>query len=326
MRSPQLVATLLLVGSLGVVLAQEAGQPRVEIEVSPREATVGQQLDTTLTVTLPTGVGLQAAALGPQLGPFNVVSGGWAGPIELETGRRWVWKGRLTAFRTGELELPAVTLRLDDDAGGRTVSTEPVGVIIQSVLAAEEVEQGTGELADLKPPASLDPDFRALWTALAVLGLLLAAALLVWWLQRRYASRLAAANVPADPFHRTPPHVWVYGELQKLLERRLPEQGEIEHFYRELARILKRYLTGRYRVELMEQTTEEVPGTLEQSGAPRPAIEDTVRMLRGCDRVKFARELPGAKDWKAAVEEVYRIVDRTKPVAAAGSAAVRGAA
>jgi hypothetical protein len=120
--------------------------------------------------------------------------------------------------------------------------------------------------------------------------------------------------VPTDPFHRVAPHVWVYGELQKLIERRLPEEGRVEEFYAELSRILKRYLSGRYRVELLEQTTEELPAALRQAGAPVSSIQDAEDVLREADLVKFARETPGASQWKAGIDRVYRIVDRTKPV------------
>jgi len=142
---------------------------------------------------------------------------------------------------------------------------------------------------------------------------LLRGAALLWWLHRRYAARLAAVPAPDDPFHRTPPHEWVYAELQKLLERRLAEQGQEALFFTEVARILKRYLGGRFRVELMEQTTAEVPERLRQAGAPREAIEAVGDLLASCDMVKFAKELPRPDDCRAAIEAAYQIVDATKP-------------
>jgi len=319
---------LMLLAWLAPGLAEQTAEAaRIELDVVPHEATVGQPLEATLSVTLPPDVTLEPLPLGPQWGPFTVLGGDWDGPREEGQNQVWVWRGKLAAYRTGELELPAIALRVQGTEGAQAPTTAPLSVTIHSVLAAAEREQGAGDPADLKPPASVPPDFRPLWTALGLLGLLLAAAAVLVWLQRRYARRLARARVPSDPFHRTPPHVWAFGELQRLLERRLPEQGEVEHFYRELAWILKRYLGGRFRVELMELTTAEVPGSLEQSGAPRQAIVDAVHVLRECDRVKFARERPEPAHWKSSVEQVYGIVDRTKPAESADTeSGERGAA
>ena len=99
-------------------------------------------------------------------------------------------------------------------------------------------------------------------------------------------------------------------------ESSAPERGEIDRFYSELSRILKRYLGGRYRLDLMEHTTAEVPPLLEQAGAPAAAIETTEGCLRICDEIKFARGSAGPPEWKAGVESVYRVVDTTKPVEA----------
>ena len=122
-----------------------------------------------------------------------------------------------------------------------------------------------------------------------------------------------------------PPHVWIYGELQRLLERRLAEGGQVDVFFSELSRILKLYLGGRYRLELMERTTEEVTPALRQAGAPREAVWTAREILELCDRVKFAGEKPDAEACRAAVDEVYRIVDATRP-AEAPAGEERGAA
>jgi hypothetical protein len=182
------------------------------------------------------------------------------------------------------------------------------------------------DLADIKPPVSLPPDYRMLITGLAIFGALLAASVLLWWLHRRYAARLAAVPAPLDPFQRMPPHEWVYRELQRLLERRVAEQGQVDVFYSELSRILKRYLEGRYRVDLMERTTREAGSALEQAGAPADAVAPSLGVLDRCDRVKFARERPGPEAWRAEVEAVYEIVDRTKAVEAPRARVAGGAA
>lgn len=316
------VALATILAACGVAGADE---PSVALDVTPRKVTVGERLRARITVDLPSGYTLELPELGPEWGGLTVVGGAWLPPEPAGSGTRWTWSAELAAFRTGDVELPPLELALAGPGGAGRLATAPLTIEVQSVLGPAE-QEGGAEIADLKPPASVPPDFTPLSIALALLAALGAIAGVAWWLHRRYGAKLAAVGAPVDPFHRVPPHVWVYGELQRLLERRLAERGEIDEFYRELARILKLYLGGRYRLGLMELTTEEVPGALEQAQAPRPAMVECASVLSDCDRVKFAREVPGPESWRTAVEAVYRIVDQTKPQSADGRSAAAGAA
>jgi hypothetical protein len=297
------------------VVADEDGSPvELQVEVHPLEATVGDRLYVRVVVTVGPEARLEPPQLGPALGPFSVVEGAWSGPESVAQGRSWTWTGSVVSYRTGELELPALRIAVEHESGEQSqAASEPVPIRIVSVLDPENAGAEGSQIADLKPPAGLDPDYGPLLTAVAILAALLLGSGVLWWLHRRYAARLAAVPAPDDPFHRTPPHEWVYAELQKLLERRLAEQGQVTLFFAELSRILKRYLGGRYRVELMEHTTAEVPPRLRQAGARGEAAEAVAEVLGRCDMVKFAKQLPGSDECRAVIEETYRIVDATKP-------------
>jgi len=298
----------------GIVAAAEL--PRARLDVTPREARVGD----TLQVTFEIWTSPDSRVERPELGPtakltFRALS--WEGPEIAGDEARWSWKGTVAAFETGDLEVPAAVARIAGPEGETTVRSEPVSIRIASVIPGDDPEQ---DLAEIKGPAGMPPDYRTVTRALAVLAALLLLALGVWWLQRRWAHRLAGVAAPEDPFHRMPPHEWVYRELQLLLERRLPEQGEVDRFFEELSHILKRYLGGRYRVDLMERTTSEVQPELRQAGAPREALGPTRELLEKSDRVKFAGERPAPAECRDAVEAVYRIVDATRPSEERGAA------
>jgi len=314
---------LLLFACLTHVAAQpDESTAALQLELETLEARIGDRISVTLIIDLAQGAVFEPLRLGPQLGPFHVEGGRWDGPLDSNGRARWVWSAQLVAFRTGEQELPPIELPIRSPAGElTTVASEPLTLHIVSVLTDDDLSQAEPELSDLKRPVSMPANLRPLWTALIVVAALLLGAAVLWWLHRRYGSRLAAVPAPDDPFRRTPPHVWVYAELQKLLDRRLPEQNLVEQFYGELSWILKRYLGGRYRVELMERTSAEVPVELRRAVVPADAIDAVQQFLGECDGVKFARETRGAAAWRAAVEQVYRIVDTTKPADAAQGAA-----
>jgi len=310
------VLASLLAGGPAAGVEPDGLAPQVQVALEPAAATVGDHLALRIAVSLPAGTQFEPPQLGPTLGPFAVVDGRWSAPASgPRTG--WSWSGTLVAFRTGQLELPGIRIALRDEAGTEHATlSDPVPIEIRSVLGGDETATEEADIADLKPPASIAPDYRPLLMALGALGLLLLGAALLWWLHRRYSARLGAVPAPDDPFHRTPPHEWVYAELQRLLDRRLAEHGQVELFFAELSRILKLYLGGRYRVELLERTTAEVPEQLGQAGAAREQVEAVAELLRGCDLVKFAGRVPEPAACRATIESAYQIVDATKPRAA----------
>ena len=323
MRGLVVAAAALLVSGLGVLPALGA-QPAARLSVEADGAKVGDRLPARLVVELPAGARFDPPDLGSSLGPFSVFSGAWSGPVSTDEGLTWEWTGFLAAFETGDLKVPALTLRAQSAERPIELATEPLALTVSSVL--ETPDAPADSLADIKPPLSLPPEYAALWTGLAIFVALLGASLLLWWLHRRYAARLAAAAIPDDPFRREAPHEWVYRELKRLLDRRLAEQGQVDEFYAELSQILKRYLEGRYRVDLLEHTTSEVGRRLEQAGMPEEMVRAATQALDRADRVKFARERPGPEAWRLEVEALYDVVDKTKPVEVREPVADRGAA
>jgi len=287
----------------------EDGEPRVESRLERNDATVGDRVGWTIEVYPGNAEAVEAPAVRQDAGDLAVTILGWDPPTA--RGEPWIWRGTVAAFRTGEIEVPSVPVQLTVDDEPRVLHTEALTLDITSVLAGEE----DVEPADLKGVQSLAPDYTALQLALLVLAGLLAVSAGVWWLQRRYGRELAAAPRP-DPFERLEPHVWVYRELQRLLESRLAEAGRVEEFCEGLSQIVKRYLGGRYRLELMERTTTEVVPALKQAGAEARATQEARAVLELCDRVKFARERLDAAACRAAVEQAYRIVDATRPAEA----------
>lgn len=309
--------------------AEVAQGPAAIVELSPTEAGLGDPLQMRIVVRVPAGAEVERAPIGPTLGPFEVLSGNWAaGPEADGAGARWIWSGTVAAYTLGEHELPPIEFNVTSAAPPARVASEPVRVTIRGVLPPAAPSEGADpssgapppELADLKPPATIPPDWGPLRAALAALAGCLVAAGLAFWLHRRYAGRFAAVPVTEDPFRRMPPHEWAYEELRRLLERRVAEGEDAAGFYAEISRIVKQYLSGRFRVDLLEKTTEEVPEALRQAGVPREAAQEIRSLLEEADRVKFARESPDATARRRGVDEAYRIVDRTKPVAEQGAA------
>jgi hypothetical protein len=259
-----------------------AGSPEVVVEFPRTAGTVGDRFPMILSVSGTDSAGWEPLPLQTPIGPFYVLDGTWRHVVSDEADEAWVWNGDVAAYEPGELELPAVTVRFKLNDELLEATTEPITVTIESVLG--EDDEG-GELADLKGPVTVDPEYGALFLALSLLAGILALSAALWWLQRRLAGRLSAVPQPADPFQRMAPHEWAYQALQELLGN---DQADPEHagpFFEEIARILKLYLGGRFRIELMECTTAEMEPLLQQTGAGEKSCRQAERILSRCDMV-----------------------------------------
>ena len=303
-------------------LARTASAATATLSLTPAKAKLGDPLAVRLTVEPAAGESVDTSPLPSAWGEAQVIGGGWEPAAAGSTAR--VWTGTLGVYKLGETTVPAVSVPILAGSERRSAETSPVTVTIEGTLPPQATPPP--EIADLKPPASIPADFSAVRAAAAAFLAMLVVALASWWIWRRYAARLAAVAAPADPFRKLPPHVWVYEELQRLLARRLAEEGRIGEFYDALTHIVKQYLEGRYRVDLLERTTSEVPAALKAAGASGDAGALARALLESGDRVKFARVEAQAADCRAAVEEAYRLVDMTKPVESPAAPAAAGAA
>ncbi len=295
-----------------VLVAGESRAAAVRLALDPLKARIGDPIHARLTVDAGPDETLDTSPLPVEWGAAQVLGGGWEPAPAGATTR--VWSGTIAVYQLGSVTVPGVSVPLTKAGTASLATSEPVTLTIETSLPAGTTGEKPPDLADLKPEASIPPNYGPLKLALYSFLGLLAIAGGAWWLWRRYAARLAAIAAPADPFRRLPPHVWVYEELEKLLARRLVEEGRFGVFHDELTHIMKQYLEGRYRVDLLDRTTSEVPLQLQSAGAPVEAAVLARTLLDASDRVKFARENAGPADCRTSVEEAYRLVDMTKPV------------
>ncbi len=199
----------------------------------------------------------------------------------------------LTAFRVGDVRLPRVTVavpladRTEELKTAGDLSFEVVSVLPEQTEDGEagEEEAQTGaetETAALepRPPASLEGIGQGtlyLWVAgiLAVLCALAAARLV------RQAPAVAGAAA-------SKPRLAPLAELLERLRVLDPSQGS-EPVHTGISLALRDYLGRLLGIHALEGTTSEIQRNLRDTLVPPALSQRTVRLLRDCDQVKFAR-------------------------------------
>ncbi|MFV8752077.1 hypothetical protein ACNOYE_16140 [Nannocystaceae bacterium ST9] len=222
----------------------------------------------------------------------------------------------LQYFDVGEASVPSFPITWIDPANEvHTHHVAPHAFVVESLLANEAEPQVRGE----DPPVSLEyPDERLATILIACAGgILLGGALLALWLNLRGRAKPIVLPPPI------PAHERALAELQRLEGERvaLLAEGRAQDYYVRLTEIAKRYLEGRFGVDALERTTEEIREIL--LGAARTRIEpldpvELLRFLEDCDLVKFARLSPAVDEAELALHTVRDMVERSRPAGEAG--------
>src|SRR5690606_17727701 len=202
-------------------------------------------------------------------------------------GLRKTFRIVLQHFEVGQATIPSFPLTYVDAEGAvHTVQIPARTFTVESLLANEDDPQRRDE----DPPISREyPDTLAETIAWSVLATLLVA-LVAWLVVRRLRAR--NRSVPAPP--PIPPHELAVEALEELERGELLAQGQVQRYYVELTEIAKGYLEGRFGVDALDRTTDEIRRALLKDGQRLAPLspDAVVEFLQQCDLVKFARLAP----------------------------------
>lgn len=326
-RRPALVLALLSVVSFGWAgLAGAQGDPAttdpadaaassdsrnqglpllVDVELSPPAITVGDRVEATVMVVW-MGEDVQEPARFPTWqdtwGRAEILEVQEPNEIDDASGRR-IWRQQLTltAFRTGKVELPPVTVALPLSDRTIEATTESVTFTVGSVLPeppeappGQAAGQGQGQ-ADQPPPIpapkgpagaiGLHQTQQTFWLTTIALWLALLVGLV--WTTVAVANqpeRVAAESKTVDPLRLLAP-------LDELRERlaRLDPASDAEPLHTGLSFALRTYLGRSLHFRAVESTTTEIQRALRRASLSADVHHRVVRLLRNSDAVKFAR-------------------------------------
>ncbi len=213
----------------------------------------------------------------------------------------------ITSFDSGSYQLPELKIAIANGNKSDTVLSKPLILVVNNLPKDKTIK----DIYDIKAPIEEPLTFKevAPW---AFGGILLAALifLLVIYLKRRRENR---------PFsflqkHVDPPHVIALRELEKIKQEKLYISENHKYYYTRLIDTLRIYIEGRYEVNAMEQTTDEILFALKQVGFP---VDEQYRQLQEtlilADLVKFAKYTPFVSDNENSLTVAFDFVEKTKP-------------
>ncbi|MGI6099637.1 MAG: hypothetical protein ACOYD3_07750 [Kiritimatiellia bacterium] len=258
------------------------GSVEILLRAEPAEVRLEQDLNVVLTVTAPATQQVDLPDLRDRFQGFTVAEGFPRDPVTLPDGRRsreYRWR-LVPGVACAEYRLAPFAVTVRDSAPGavpeRSFATRPV---VFPAASRDTTVTGSVEL-DPKP-------FWIAPTRRMMFGILILACLAVVLVI--FVVRLIGYLRHQVRLRRLAPDERAFYELERLLGRRLAEQGLFKDFYIELTQVVRRYIERTHGIRAPGQTTEEFLAAARNHPGFKPNVLERLRdFLQSADLVKFA--------------------------------------
>jgi hypothetical protein len=200
-------------------------------------------------------------------------------------------------------------------AGDNIYLTNPISIKIVD-MPIDTTQQAITDIKDIYQPP-IDWMFYltiAGYTILAVLIIALIIYLLNKYLKSRNTNQSEPQPEPIDPRKA---HEIAYDELEALRQKQLWQSQQFKTYYTELTEILRRYISNRYAIDAMEQTSDDILSEfrrnkeLKDKKAEIKLLNDVLQLA---DLVKFAKWQPLPDECERSFHQVTQFIDQTKEV------------
>ena len=306
----------------GAVVAQDGSHAgvRVSLKADRTALTVGDLVTLTLEVTHPADHVVVVPRLGPEWGPFEVISQTTAhvssnGDGTETTSQRLT----VTVFALGTFETPDLSISVrGPDGGVERVFPLPVLLTVNSVLSGPDER-----LKDIRPPADLA---SPLWMRPAALAVAVLATLAVlvpgaYIVSRRLRGREPQPMLPVDA--RTPWEIAVQ-EIDRVERLDLPGDGRFKEHYALMAGVIQTYVRAMYLgnggpPHATDMTTDEIGTAIWQSSLDRKNAGLVVDLFLEADLVRFSNYTPLEAQAYEALRRARDLLESTRPLAEAAT-------
>jgi hypothetical protein len=222
----------------------------------------------------------------------------------------------ITSFDSGTYMLPVFRIPVTDGLKTDTISSNQLMLVVDNLPKDKAVK----DIYDIKPPIeeplTVGEVAPYAFGGLFFVGLIF---LLLLFLRRRKQNLpFGFLQKPVDP-----PHVVALRELEKIKEEKLWLSENHKYYYTRLVDVIRVYIEGRFSVNAMEQTTDEILLGLKHVDFPVDELYHRLQeSLTLADLVKFAKYTPYISDNEQNLKFAFEFVEKTKPEVEAKADAV----
>lgn len=294
------IALLLLVLGAGKNYAQS-----IRSKVDTNAILIGNPIHFSLEIEIPTTTKINFPAWNDSL--FNGLTLLEIGKVDTtkvegKTDLKLTQTLTLTAFDSGDFSIPPFSLFINGDSS-KPLFTEPYQ--IKSTFPPVALDK---EIKDIKPP--IEPAFDWFFWTLIAIGIL--ATLVIAWLAFQIFQKKQNPFAKIFEEKPLPPHEKAFKKLEDLKQRKLWQNGMEKQYHVELSEIVREYIEGRFKVQALEQVTDETLEEMKFLVSPE-ILAILKQILSLSDLVKFARQQASQGENELSLNNAFDLVKRTLP-------------
>jgi hypothetical protein len=221
----------------------------------------------------------------------------------------------ITSFDSGQHDVPQFTLVANSGNLHDTLSSNPVSLWVNTVPV-----DTAKTIFDIKKPYGAPLTLSEVLPYVGIgLGILLLIILIVYIIKRLKEQKpLIPARISIEP-----PHITALRNLDQLKDEKLWQQGQVKLYYTRLTDIIRLYIEGRFAVQAMEQTSDEILASLKKMSIDDESCFSALKeLLSLADLVKFAKALPLPDENESNILNAYLFVNHTKMADVVGSSVI----
>jgi len=278
----------------------------LEAGVDKQQGYVGDRLTYTLVIKADSSTVIDSLDIRDKLGKFEIKSRDYsvAGYPE---GLEHTMKYTLSAYETGTLWIPSISVRFRfDDGSSVDMSTDSVQVVVESLAASDSL----ADIKGLKPQVYFGSKFP--WPYVAVAAVIIAA-IVIWFARRR---KEEAQQESSEEIDDRPPWVIAEERLKELRASGLLDKGEFKQFYLQLTEILRWFIEKRYGVDALDRTTYELRTELKAISLDSEQYDMLFKLFDSADLVKFAKFIPSVSQSETDFQHGWQFVKAASQIRA----------
>ena len=193
----------------------------------------------------------------------------------------------------------------------RTASTNEIQIQVGSPLAQESTPIDSMTVEPIKSvreePIDFVQDFL-IPASLFILGILIIGGFIYFYVKKINYRKIV---IPKKKKF-VPANVIAFTQLEKLKEKQLWQNGDIKTYQSELTHIIRAYLENRYKINALENTTNQISQDLKKLNLNESLRNDVQNILQVADLVKFAKAEPTDDIHEQFMNKAIEFVNSTK--------------
>ena len=214
----------------------------------------------------------------------------------------------ITSFDSGFWVIPPFKFFLKGD-------TTPIIESSALLLEVQTLQTDTAatSVKDIKPIFEEKWDWKALlpyvYWGTGILAILAAAIYLGY-----YMSKKNKKTQSAKPILTEPPHITALRELELIRQKKIWTDGKYKEYYTSITDVLRSYIEGRFEVNAMELTTEEILQIFRTQVVDTESKRKLQQILEISDFVKFAKATPIESENEMTLNYAFDFVNGTSRI------------